>query len=229
MSSGMRHEMLEPMKPFDPAPGYQQVAETLRQEISQGIYKDERLPTQDALAKRFDVSRVTIQRALTDLRNEGVIYSLKGKGIFVAPTNLPAPSVRERLQEDLNSPSGQVLYCYFTRASTVCQLVNGLVILDPKLRPLELRALVDSWDDDDVRFLSSTPVPGLRVELRDYWAHMPSLLRLTTGEVAMSLGSDDEVLTKDAVAWMQPTKGIQDNVGAWFDFHWNDASPAQID
>lgn len=209
------------MKPFDPAPSYQLVADTLRQEIAQGLYKDERLPTQEALADRFDVSRVTIQRALTDLRNDGIIYSMKGKGIFVTPTDQPPPDMIDRVRADINHPSGPVIYCHFSKASSVYRLIETLHIEDPKLKPIELRALVDSYKDEDLELIGQRTVPGLYVELRNYWENMQAVVRLTTGEVAISLGEDENIWQAETVAWLEPVRGIQDNLLRWFENEWN--------
>ncbi|WP_084718783.1 GntR family transcriptional regulator [Streptacidiphilus carbonis] len=43
------------------------------------------LPPQERLAKDYDVSRDTVQRALRELRQEGLIRSKQGSGSFVAP------------------------------------------------------------------------------------------------------------------------------------------------
>jgi DNA-binding GntR family transcriptional regulator len=43
------------------------------------------LPNEDALGKEFYVSRVTVNRALRDLRDEGTIHVRRGIGVFVNP------------------------------------------------------------------------------------------------------------------------------------------------
>ncbi|MFS4091369.1 GntR family transcriptional regulator [Streptomyces sp. AF1A] len=57
------------------------VAEELRVRIADGFYlMDTYLPSQNALAKEFGISRDTVQRALRVLRGEGWIQSRQGKG-----------------------------------------------------------------------------------------------------------------------------------------------------
>lgn len=63
---------------------YETVKQTLRKEIIDGKYKiNEKLPTESALMKRFNVSRYTIRRAVGDLENEHYIYRIQGGGMFV--------------------------------------------------------------------------------------------------------------------------------------------------
>lgn len=63
---------------------YETVKQTLRNEIIDGKYKiNEKLPTESALMKRFNVSRYTIRRAVSDLENEHYIYRIQGGGMFV--------------------------------------------------------------------------------------------------------------------------------------------------
>lgn len=43
----------------------------------------EKLPSRLSLCKRLDTSRVTLDKAIAELRQEGVLYSIKGSGTFV--------------------------------------------------------------------------------------------------------------------------------------------------
>jgi GntR family transcriptional regulator len=66
-------------------PLYVQVANALGREIAAGqLAAGSRLGTEEALMRRFDVSRVTLRGALTRLAQMGVVESRQGKGTFVA-------------------------------------------------------------------------------------------------------------------------------------------------
>jgi len=66
------------------APLYQWLSETLREDISQGIYKPgDALPTEHELMRHYDLSSTTVRRAVHDLVREGWIYRKAGKGTFV--------------------------------------------------------------------------------------------------------------------------------------------------
>lgn len=70
------------------APLYRKVVDTIRGEIRSGRYKvGSRLPTEDSLCQRFDVSRHTVREALRSLRSEGFVESRQGAGTTVIRRN----------------------------------------------------------------------------------------------------------------------------------------------
>src|SRR5215471_2903939 len=65
-----------------------EVAATLRARITHGeLRPGMRLPSERALAAQLNVSRVTVVRALTRLRLEGLVVTRHGSGTFVATTD----------------------------------------------------------------------------------------------------------------------------------------------
>jgi DNA-binding GntR family transcriptional regulator len=44
---------------------------------------DDKLPSRNELAKTYDVAPMTVQNALRELREEGLIVSRQGSGVFV--------------------------------------------------------------------------------------------------------------------------------------------------
>jgi GntR family transcriptional regulator len=65
-------------------PRHEQISDHLRQQIEDGTYEvDAQLPSEKELGERFDVSRVTVRRALQTLEHEGYIYRRQGLGSFV--------------------------------------------------------------------------------------------------------------------------------------------------
>ena len=68
---------------------YRQITEILRQKIEGGEYRPgSRLPAESDLGTQFGVNRHTAREALKKLKNDGVIYSVKGKGNFVSDTKI---------------------------------------------------------------------------------------------------------------------------------------------
>jgi len=70
----------------DPRPIYVQIKESLCRLILNGVLREgERMPSVRDLAGQLAINPNTIQRAYRELENEGFIYSMTGKGSFVAP------------------------------------------------------------------------------------------------------------------------------------------------
>lgn len=69
-------------------PIYDQIASQLRDQIIQGdLSEDEGLPGIRTLAKDLRISVITTKRAYEELEREGYIYTVPGKGSFVAKRN----------------------------------------------------------------------------------------------------------------------------------------------
>lgn len=65
---------------------YQELFDQLRLAILRGEYApDDRLPSENALAIRYQVSRITTKHALNALADADLIYRVQGKGSFVKP------------------------------------------------------------------------------------------------------------------------------------------------
>lgn len=62
----------------------EQIEEFILDKIKQKEYEaGSKIPTEAELIDQFDVSRMTVNKALTALRNKGYIFSVRGKGTFV--------------------------------------------------------------------------------------------------------------------------------------------------
>jgi GntR family transcriptional regulator, arabinose operon transcriptional repressor len=69
----------------DPKPLYEQIGNDIRERIVRGELKPgERIETHHELAKRYNVSLITVKNALATLINEGFLFSRAGKGTYVA-------------------------------------------------------------------------------------------------------------------------------------------------
>lgn len=66
-------------------PKYLQIKETLTGEISRGIYKvGDKIPSENILPKRFDVSKMTVVKAIDEMVREGLLERVKGSGTYVS-------------------------------------------------------------------------------------------------------------------------------------------------
>ena len=81
----------------DRRPLYEQIAEKMRLLIIQGVLKpEEQMPSVRKLAVELAINPNTIQRAYTELEQQGFIYPVKGRGKFISP-NLEIVAKRKEL------------------------------------------------------------------------------------------------------------------------------------
>lgn len=68
-----------------PIPLYFQIEEAIKEVIEKGeLAPGEGLPSEHEYAEMYQVSRMTVRQAITNLVNAGYLYRQKGKGTFVA-------------------------------------------------------------------------------------------------------------------------------------------------
>ena len=80
----LRQQPLAPSEPANQAP-YARVKAHLKKELSQGRWPPGSLmPSELELVAQFQVSRMTITRALRELQSEGLVTRLQGVGTFAA-------------------------------------------------------------------------------------------------------------------------------------------------
>jgi DNA-binding GntR family transcriptional regulator len=103
-------------------PRYAGVAEALMVEISEGRYEvGANLPTEQALCKRFGVSRSTIRQALSEIESAGLVERRQGSGTRLVATR---PTLRYGLS--VNSESDILRY-----VSETILLVSGSAVPAP--------------------------------------------------------------------------------------------------
>jgi DNA-binding LacI/PurR family transcriptional regulator len=78
---------------------YRQISEQLRKDIQDQKYPPlSRLPSMDVLALRYQVNKITIRKALSELRVEGLVYSVPAQGTFVSdPTVIQSVRAKPQL------------------------------------------------------------------------------------------------------------------------------------
>lgn len=162
-----------------------EVAATLRGRIAHGEFRPGmRLPSERALAARLNVSRVTVVRALTRLRLEGLVVTRHGSGTFVATTDRLLPSLDSVIQrrtrlltENLrhlehrlraigqarlrwHSPAGGITLWLDLHPRSSHEVVRACARLGVLLEPASTYA-VDGRDDRHLRIPFTVPPPTL--------------------------------------------------------------------
>jgi len=92
------------LDPDDPRPPYQQVAARLRAAIlTKSVAPGERLASGPELAKQYGVARMTIQQAMRLLRDEGLVVSRQGSGVFVRARTERPVGLRPHIEDAFRS------------------------------------------------------------------------------------------------------------------------------
>ena len=72
---------------MSPAPLYEQIKQHITDLIETGeLGPNDRLPSETDLAAEFQVARMTVHRAIKELKDSGVVTRIAGVGTFVAET-----------------------------------------------------------------------------------------------------------------------------------------------
>ena len=104
------------------APIYDQIYSQIKSQIISGeLREDEMLPSIRCLAKDLRISFITTKRAYEELEKEGFIYTLPGKGCYVAPKNVEL--LREENLKKIEEHIAQIL-----ALAKSCNLSNAEVL-----------------------------------------------------------------------------------------------------
>ena len=78
-------------------PIYLQIVDGIRTAVAAGVFlPGEAIPTLKAMSLKAHVNPNTVQKAYDELAREGVIYSRRGKGLFVAENGKAAAQTSAR-------------------------------------------------------------------------------------------------------------------------------------
>ena len=139
---------------IDPAhiiPKYYQLANILRRQIEDGLFKPhENIPSERQLEETYNLSRPTIRQAIDLLERQGFLYRVHGKGTFVSPPKLQM-GMQEltSFSEDMRSrgmqPGQHILE--FGEIIPPEKIARRLEISDPSGKVLRIKRL--RFGDDD--------------------------------------------------------------------------------
>ncbi|HID39531.1 MAG TPA: GntR family transcriptional regulator [Calditrichaeota bacterium] len=94
---------------LNPTPLYKQIVDDISQKILDGILKPgDNVGSHQELANKYNVSLITIKRALTELKSRGLLYSRVGKGTYVSAqrsdVNFSQNKIIGLVLKNLNNP-----------------------------------------------------------------------------------------------------------------------------
>jgi GntR family transcriptional regulator len=78
------HDAAVSIDPQSATPVYVQLADILRHGIADGTYpRDRALPSIRTMQQTYGIADGTIQKALAILKDEGLVHTVRGRGVFV--------------------------------------------------------------------------------------------------------------------------------------------------
>ncbi|AKA05402.1 GntR family transcriptional regulator [Streptomyces noursei ZPM] len=155
------------LDPNDERPPYLQVSSVLRAEIlTKKFEPGKQLPSGPELAKRFEVARGTVTRALDMLRDEGLIVTRKGSGSFVRERTERPVGLRPHLEMAFADPHVTIDFAGFSSETLHSAMQEPLdkiragrlrpesievrLLLPDTTAPMAVPTLVDGLVDDPV-------------------------------------------------------------------------------
>ena len=105
------------------SPLYRQLMQKLRSDIQSGVYPvHSRIPSEQELCEAYQVSRVTVRKALAELTREGLLQRHQGKGTFVGVPRLckdlkDVTSFHDSCRMMNCTPGTRVIHAQLTRAT----------------------------------------------------------------------------------------------------------------
>lgn len=164
--------------------GYKKIAETIRNQIIKGKYKEgDLLPSQQELAEKYHVSRVTVSRAFHILKEEEFIRTRRGYG---AVTQKPA----ENSDIDVEKYTG------------LTELMGKDAVVTSQIISFSLR-FPEEEEMKKLNISSSEPVYDI-IRLRIVNGE-PLMLEYTIMPIRVIPGIDETILKKSIYAHIQKT------------------------
>ena len=85
-------------------PAYAQLVNILRRQIGAGAFRPgDQLPSEAQLCQRYEVSPMTVRRAINILADQGIVSAVQGRGTFVKPLELGTAAFDLKELQDLFS------------------------------------------------------------------------------------------------------------------------------
>jgi GntR family transcriptional regulator len=126
-------------------PLYAQLKEIIIEAVARAdLAPGDQIPSQRILCERHGMSHMTVRRAISELINEGVIYAIPGKGLYVTERKQPAESgpligFSEEMARRGMLASSKILAAEIVGASTVLSSALGVAVGTPLVHLRRLR------------------------------------------------------------------------------------------
>jgi DNA-binding transcriptional regulator YhcF (GntR family) len=195
------------LDPDDPRPPYVQVASALRAAIlTKTLEPGDQLPSGSQLSKRYGVARMTIQQAIRVLREEGLVVSRQGSGVFVRDRTARPVGLRPVIERAFERPRVEIDFFGFTAETLLGVIQEPLdkiraggsapesiairMLLPDTSQPIALPCRVDGLaDDPEFRERSHAMMRRHTQAIADAVHELDELGLVGNGSVALRLHS----------------------------------------
>lgn len=151
------------------APKYYALKHILRQKIAD-LNPGDTIPSESELCQTYDISRTTVRKAIGDLIQEGLVYTVQGKGAFVAPRKLTSGWVEKTggLYADMTERGFKVtmhvLLCTVIHPEKTILQELKLAADETVVKLVRLRFVNDKPFDIVTNFVPTRLFPGIEHE-----------------------------------------------------------------
>jgi len=182
-------------------PAYLHIAETLADRVASGTYPPgSRLPSGSELCAEFEVSPMTVRRALNMLEDQGMVSGIRGKGTFVRSVDLGDSNFRldSRAGEWLDDSADiRLLSASMERAD---DKVATMLAVEPGERIIYLRRLIlydgnpAMYHTEYIRYDPRRPLVESQLQLTSMHAFLDSgrARRFPRGELTLTAVNLDQ-------------------------------------
>lgn len=196
-----------------PIPLYHQLSQSLLTQITSGdLGPGDALPPERELTSTYDVSRITVRRAIDELENEGYVRREQGKGTFVAPTRiqrgiLKLTSFSQDIADLGMKPGSELL---ILRREAAQSRVARELRIDEGTQVWFVERL--RFADEDVigLNLSYLSLPDDVTLTRDELEQEPSLWKILAEKGVVLTESEKVIGAIDADAWQGELLGVRE-------------------
>jgi DNA-binding GntR family transcriptional regulator len=137
-------------KSYEPA--YSQLANILRHSMATGnLRPGDQLPSEAQLCERYDVSPMTVRRAINLLVDQGFVVAEQGRGTFVKPVAMGAATFQLKDLHDLfNDSVHTTVHVLEVRIVAADERVARKLRIDPGDRTIYIRRLLCTDDQPSI-------------------------------------------------------------------------------
>ena len=133
-------------------PLYKQLISRIRADIDNGVYPvDSRIPSEQELCEKYDVSRITVRKALEELSDIGLLVRRQGKGTFVSVPSIEMEIKQINSFHDACKSAGRI-------ASTRVLGAREVAASDEDIKALRLNQGSRVIEVDRIRMADDVPV-----------------------------------------------------------------------